>query len=380
MATTIATPPASRPAAGRSSLPAEERPFRPVNVWATVGAVFLAVEAYVIYNWFASGKAVDAPDGPTPIPDWMSTVARAWEICGIPVMLVFLYYFMIRPWRRQGRITLDGLLCIVFISMYWQDPLLNYFNNWYTYGSQFWNLGSWTTNVPGWMAPNTNQMPEPMIWSVPIYIYCVFGVVVLSNWVMRKAKERFPSLGKFGLITICYVFVAGFDMLIEPIFMRLGFWAYGGALEGWTINYGKYYQYPIYEGIVWGFAWTGWACLRYFKDDKGYTWAERGIEKTTLSPRMKTGVRFLALTGVCNLIFLFLYNVPIQFFALRSDPWPRDITSRSYLMNGLCGPGTTYACSEPDIPTPRGNSVHVAPDGTLIVPPHVKFPKHGGER
>jgi hypothetical protein len=69
-----------------------------------------------------------------------------------------------------------------------------------------------------------------------------------------------------------------------------------------------------------------------------------------------------------NLIFLLGYNLPHQFFAIHSGPWPKDITSRSYLTDGFCGPLTTYACAGPNTPIPRPNSSHVSPEGKLVGP------------
>lgn len=45
---------------------------------------------------------------------------------------VIVYYLIVRPWRRERRLTLDGMLVIGFASIYWQDPLANYTQNWFT--------------------------------------------------------------------------------------------------------------------------------------------------------------------------------------------------------------------------------------------------------
>jgi hypothetical protein len=75
-------------------------------------------------------------------------------------------------------------------------------------------------------------------------------------------------------------------------------------------------------------------------------------------------VQFLALAGAINATFL-LYNVPAAISGLYASPWPEDITRRSYFTNGICGSGTTYACSGPAIPIPRPDSLHVTPNGEL---------------
>jgi hypothetical protein len=151
--------------------------------------------------------------------------------------------------------------------------------------------------------------------------------------------------------------------------IRLGLYAYPGAIPGWTVNQGKYYQFPIYQVVLTSGLFTAWASIRYFRNDKGQTIAERGIERVQAGPRAHTGLRLLALIGVCNAVFAVVYIVPSQFFALHAGAWPKDIVDRSYLTDGLCGPGTTYACPGSDVPIPRPRSSHLGPDGNLVPPP-----------
>jgi hypothetical protein len=147
--------------------------------------------------------------------------------------------------------------------------------------------------------------------------------------------------------------------------LRLGFYQLGGSISWLTLFRGHYYQFPIYEAFFMSAIWTGWASLRYFRNDRGQTLTDRGIEQLRVNGGRRTGVRFLALVGAFNLVFVLFYNIPIQFFALHADSWPTDITTRSYMTNGICGDGTEYACSGADIPIPRSGSRHVTPQGDL---------------
>ncbi|WP_437339720.1 spirocyclase AveC family protein, partial [Mycobacterium colombiense] len=53
----------------------------------------------------------------------VANAVLAW--IGIPIAL---WWFIIRPWRRERRITLDGMLMVSMGLMFFQDPLLNYLN------------------------------------------------------------------------------------------------------------------------------------------------------------------------------------------------------------------------------------------------------------
>jgi hypothetical protein len=295
----------------------------------------------------------------------METVIRIGEVGSVAAAVGVAYWFLVRPWRREGRVTLDGLFVIAFASLYWQDPLANYSQAWVTYNTAFVNFGSWTTDIPGWLAPNGNLFPEAVLWAGPVYIYAIFTAVLVANQLMRRAKQRWPRLGTAGLVGLCFAFFVVADLFIEVAWMRLGWFAYPGSISWLTIFHGHYYQFPIYEPILFGACWTAFACLRYFRDDKGRTLAERGIDELRATPRQKSGLRLLALVGALNAILLVGYEVPIQWFALHADEWPQDIVKRSYLTDGLCGPGTDYACSGPGVPVPRPDSAHLGPDGRL---------------
>jgi hypothetical protein len=97
-------------------------------------------------------------------------------------------------------------------------------------------------------------------------------------------------------------------------------------------------------------------------------------------------LRFLALFGGINVIFMVIFNVPVQWAGTHSAPWPSDIQKRSYLLDGLCGQGTTFACPGEAVPIPRGNtSVRIGPDGRLVVPAGTRLPRavpldHGAGR
>ena len=351
----------------------EPRPVNPVKIWAATGAGFIALQGYVYSAWILSGDAVRTPTGPTPVPGYMRWSAHASEVIVVGLVIFFGYGFLVRPWRRERRVTLDGLLYLAFFTLYWADPLLNYGQTWATYNSVFFNLGSWTMHIPGWIAPRNNLFPEPLLWAGGLYPTWMFGATIMAGAVMRRAKQRRPAIGTLGLLGTCLAFFMVFDFVSELTFMRLGLYTYAGSIDWLTFFHGHYYQFPVYEVLLFPLAWTGFAALRYFRDDKGRTFAERGIDNLRISPAKKNGLRFLALAGALNVLF-FISNVPLAWFGLQADTWPHDIQKRSYLTDGICGPGTHYACPGPAVPILKPEGVHVSPDGELVVPPGTKLP------
>jgi hypothetical protein len=350
----------------RPDVPIGERTITPVKWWAAVGVGFLVLEIYVIAAWLLSGDATPTPSGPDTIPGWMRTVGHVGEVAGLVAMAGMIYAFLIRGWRRQRRLTLDGMFVLVFVLLYWQDPLVNYTQNWATFNAGLMNFGSWGPHVPGWLAPRSNLFAEPIVWAWPTYLYAVFAMVVVANWVMARAKARWPQLGKAGLIAICFAFTFTADFGAEVIFIRFGLYAYPGAIDWMTLWHGHYYQLPFNEVFLMACLFTGWATLRYFRDDRGRTFAERGADRLRLPPRRAALVRFFALLGAANTIMLGLFMIPMQWFALHASSWPDDILNRSYLSNHICGPRTTYRCPGAGVPINRPDSVYLAPDGTFV--------------
>lgn len=350
----------------------KEPPPKPVVGWAVVGACFLALEAWIFSNWIGSGDADRTPSSPD-VSTATEVAVRCVEVVGVLGALVMAYFCLYRPWKRDGRISLDGWLIIVFVFLAWQDPIQNYFQVHLTYNSAFYNLGSWTPHVPGWVSPNTQDIPMPLGW-VAGYIWLGLGPAMLATIVMRKAKRRWPGLGRVGVVMCGLAFILLFEFTVEPLFLRTGLWAYPGAIQELTLFAGHTYQYPVYEGVLVALWWGAFACLRYFRDDKGQSWAERGLDRVGGRRRRRGAVRFLALLGICNVIFLATFSVPMMFISAHSDAWPAAFQEKPELTNGICGPGTSYACPDPALPMSTQDSVHFDPQGELIVPSGTRLP------
>jgi hypothetical protein len=166
------------------------------------------------------------------------------------------------------------------------------------------------------------------------------------------------------------------DFVMEGlIFLPIGFYVYPGAIRAVSINAGTYYQWPIYEGLMWGGVLTAFCCLRYFTDDRGRTVVERGLENVRGGFAKVQLTRFLAIFAAVSACFFFLYNLPAQWVAMHADPWPADVQQRSYLNGGICGDGTDHPCPNPVLPVPTKRSGYINTDGELVLPGGSEVPK-----
>jgi hypothetical protein len=319
--------------------------------WAWTGVASVAMFVYLGIAWFTSGDAKRTPTGVDPVP-W-STKAWAWGFqIGAPLILLGCIIYVIRRSRREGRLHFDGLLMIGATVAIWLDPATtNYFRTQMLYNSYMVNLGSWAPHTPGWLSPNAARFPEPLINWGALYAVTYLLSAVIGCACMRWAKRRWPTMGNVGLVLCGFLGIAIYDFVSECFFIRTQLYAYGGVIRGFSVWSGRRYQFPIYESIIFGACWTFTAALRYFRDDKGRSVVERGIDDMLISSRKKTGVRILAVTGFTSLVYV-VYSLVFSLSALWGGSFPKGYPS--YMINGMCGAGTKYECLPPRIPTRPG--------------------------
>src|SRR3954452_23171899 len=299
----------------------------PVRIWALIGGVILAFQIYVWVSWMVGPNFARVPTGPSDPPTLMKVVLLTWTMVIVVGLPISLWWFIVRPWRRERRITLDGMLLVSCGLMFFQDPLLNYFNTWSTYNTWMFNRGSWVQDIPGWKSYGTpgHMMAEPVLMNAPGYAFGVLLCTMLGCLVMRRAKRRWPTISNLQLIGIVVVWAFLFDLVIEGLFlMPMGLFTYPGAIRSLSLNAGTYYQWPIYEGVMWGGVQAGLCCLRFFTDDRGQTIAERGLDRVQGSFAKKPFTRFLSIFAAVSASFCVCYNLAAQWFAKHTHPWPNE--------------------------------------------------------
>jgi hypothetical protein len=355
------------------------RTTRPIVAWAVVGAGCVALTVYQWSSWLLRGHARPAPVGDSPVPQWLTVSLVIWQIVFPAAALIVLWRVIIRPWLRERTLTFDGMFLIAWIIAWaMQDAWFNYTRQWFNFNGLLWNLGCPQCEVPGWQSPHGDQMAEP-VFALSLYMFALFTGCVLCNAVMRAAKRRWPRIGTTGLVCVALGAMGTADVVCETIWARTGTFSYVAAIPQVTLFAGHYYQYPVTQALIWGFPWGLIACLRYFKNDRGETLPERGLNKLRVTGRRRTVVRLLAVIGMLNAVFFVTANIPDQWFGTHAGAIPQDVLGRSYLLNGQCGPGTDQACPGPRVPMPVGPlSAHVRPDGTFTAPAGLPNQNTGG--
>src|SRR5581483_11435077 len=231
------------------------RPRPAVIYWAGAGAVIVAFMAYVIIRWVTGPYFHSVGTGPSPVPDWMKVTITSATVLGFVAVGFCVYFVIVRPWRRERRVTTDGLLIIAYGLMNFQDPFSNYGGYWFLYNSWSPNMGSWTKALPGWMgfAQPGHMMVEPVLWTMPAYIYFMVIGVAAGCWLVRKFRARWPHRGVGFAFLLTYLTMVFFDFIVENLLWGpTGLYTYPG-LTGPAFFKGFFQQWPICEGIFTGF-------------------------------------------------------------------------------------------------------------------------------
>jgi hypothetical protein len=307
-----------------------------VKWWAGLGAAVILAQAAILIAWVSSKWFHHVSSGPTSVPEYMKIGMIAWQVI-LPVSgLTLLYLFVIRPWRRERRLTTYGLLVVAFSTLWFQDPLSAYGGEWFTYNAWQVNMGSWVHVIPGWLSPGTpsHQIAYPLLVVPGAYIAIFLLVSFLGSRLMARVKSWRPGTGRLALVAICFVAMALFDVVFEGlVFMPLGAWEYPGG--HWALFPTTFHKYPLNEALTTGMLFTSFASVKYFVDDRGLSLAERGADRLRTTPGRAWATRALAMTGLVSLLMLLTYNVPNFVVGLHSTNWPKSIQQRSYL---------TYTC------------------------------------
>jgi Spirocyclase AveC-like len=297
-----------------------------VTLMAWTGAFFTVMTLWVWGKWVMSPQFHPVDPGPDAIPRGEYLMIIAFQIAAVALTLWMIWHYVISPKIRTGSFSTDGIIVLVLPLMWFQDPFFNYSQNWFTYNAYLLNMGSWAgAPVPGWLGANGNRFPEPLVVGF-CYIAWIFGTMIVGTWCLNQIKRRRPSISLANLLilgTICCFFI---DLAIEYPAVRIGWYAMPGAWQAFSIHPGTRYQVSLVEITVGGVQTIFWVSLRYFKDDKGQTWADRGVDNLRLGPVGKFWVRFMAITGALSLLGL-IYTIPIQWQGQHTDVWPAGLPS-----------------------------------------------------
>jgi hypothetical protein len=151
---------------------------------------------------------------------------------------------------------------------------------------------------------------------------------------MRGAHSRRPRLGVVGTFCAGWAAILMLEFPLEMLAVHTGLVGYPGTIPELTLWAGRTDQLPLYGPLLWSATLASLGMLRFYRDDRGRTVVERGIDRVPFGTRTTTALRALAVLGFIHISMILCYDVPINLAGLYAGPAQ---TYPSYLRTTQCG-------------------------------------------
>ena len=321
----------------------------PVRGWswphmlALIGVPILAWNAWTIVAWLA--------DGPAPVHDFRDQNSLTWNVARVIEAIVVLgsalvIVYLVRSCRRAGRIlTFEVMFCLACATMTWSDFGMNFFQPIFVASSNFINVNNSCGHMPFVVNPDCGRAPDPILFWFLTQAFLIPACAIGVSKLVGRARNRWPGISTaklFGLVLAMGLAIA----LGEIPVVAMGVWTYAGP-QWMSVPLGHGTQYPVVAWVQTGLFFAFCAALYTFRNDKGQTLAERGLERTT--PRRRTAITIMALYGAVQIIAWVPGAMPMTALSFFQDGWPK---LPAHLVNDVC-----------DAPGVEGTRYGVCPGG-----------------
>jgi hypothetical protein len=304
--------------------------------WAQYLALFavpvLFWEIWTVVAWLADNPhEITQYQTPGSTDWWAATSLEAIAIvAAVPVLI-----YVIRGCIRARGMTLDSMFCLAGLTICWCDLGCNFFQPTFLTSSNFVNLNYMCGNMPLVVNPDCGRVSDPLLLTVPLFMFDLLGLAILLEHPIRWARNRWPGISTVRLLGILFLIGLVFDMALEPTVISLGLWTYF-APSGFSLHLGQGLRYAFPEFFCGPIFFAFIPGIRVFRNDRGQTIAERGTEN--LSPRLRKPVTFLALYAVIQ----FITWVPSTLPLMLLGPYDTVPKTPAYLLQDVCdAPGVT---------------------------------------
>jgi hypothetical protein len=304
-----------------------------VIAWGVWGAIWMAIALNAWVRWTLS----DTLFGPAPIVPGDTIeparliALRVLEFVSTLVVLQCAWRCALKPWLRERKFGLDGMLLLGGIVGFSADSLLNLHELLFAFNAHSVNLGVWTSFMPFYTS-GPDRYAESLLWGFPMYVYFGITASLAGCAIVSKLRRRYPGITNAAALSIAYiVFVVG-DFVLENTIIRLTHaYMYTKTYAPLTVFAGSIYQFPIYESLLAAGVSLGFTLIRLsaLDDPNGLSIVERGIHR--VSPRYRMPLRTLAVVGACGALFICVYHLPFNWLGLIGES---VIQPPSYMLPG----------------------------------------------
>ena len=303
-----------------------------VEVLSAVGVAFLVYQSIGWIGWIA--------DGPVQLTKYRDTASLSWKICKLyeclaVITAIAVARVVVRECVRERQLTFDALFCLACFTLFWQDPMANFFQPLFLWSQNWINLNDWMGYLPWSPNPDAGRSAEPILNDGLNYLVAWLAFAMVLNRAMQAWEARHPGGSRGTLVAIAFALGAVTDILLEAPMYWFDTWQFPGSPDvGFWADTG--HKFPAYEFVSGAIMFSLVASIRYFRDANGLRFPERGLER--YPRRMRKTLTFLAMAGLFNTVYL-ADNAVYMFLGTHSGtykPMP------AHIVGGTCdAPGIT---------------------------------------
>ena len=322
----------TRPPRIQAGAPVATKPRWSAAHWlALIGVPILIHEVWSVTAWLLDGPFQITEYRDRNDPSWYA--ARALEGVGILVAIVVLI-IVIRGCRRERTVfTFDAMYCMAGATLFYADGSVNVLAPTWLQSSQFVNVNNICGYMPFVVNPDCSRLPDAILLWFTLETFGLLGIAMLTAKGISLVRRSWTHWSKLRFFLVVMLIGIVFDGLLEVgYFMQFQLYSYG-ALGGPTTNFGGV-LFPWWVLIPNGVWFGSYVCLKIFKDDRGLTLVERGLERHT--PWKRRAITLMALYAAFQLIFWSM-SIPWWISSFYQSEWPSDMPK--HVVNGVCDTG-----------------------------------------
>ena len=292
---------------------------RSVVVWASFGAIWVGVCAWAMVGWVTSDTDfAKAPIlGPDRITDEKLIALRIFEALSVAVLVLCVWYLVVKPWRQTQTVGLSALLVVGGIFGFVIDGALNLNDYLFAWNAHSINYGVWAASLPFHKPGASSRYAEALLWGLPMYVYFCAGLGTVGVALARRLRARNPRISTASVLAVMWIGDFIFDFVVENTIIRTtDAYAFAQTQHGLTLWPGSQYQFPIYESILVAFVSVAFTAVRLSALDAedGLSFIERGVE--AFPARLHLPLRALSAIGFCAAVLIVFYHLPFNWLGM----------------------------------------------------------------
>jgi hypothetical protein len=316
-----------RPTEAHTAGAPPRRRWQPVHYWALLGLALGLYVAWMLVAWVA--------DGPTQVTEFRDHsdvswwAARGLEAVAILVALGMSIY-LVRDCIKNRQLTLITRICIACLATMVFDSFINFYQPIWFYSSQLVNLSAPCGHAPGVVNPDCGALPWPIIFGPLMYGFGLPLGALLISAALRRLRARRPNISTIQLILLALAVGFLLDIAVDGGLMQFHLWAHPGFPDWFSIGGNSPYRYSFVLMIADGLIFLMPGLLLFFRDDRGQTFVERGLDQ--VRPGARSGLSLLAHIGILGSTVLVAAGI-CAVWGAYSSPYPHF---PPHLINKLC--------------------------------------------